>query len=541
MKRYAALIRKLVDAIAEADTYGTDVAEILKQRCFNETSIVRQTLMNAVCDPRFKINADVVGKWKEDARRALEQLADLLEKKEFLTEEKAYYILEDFLSKWFKSILNVSRMAAMQQRMMSPEEKLILDLSSSLNKLGEACEEMDGNEKSEDADMKKSGNGQNDLVPSDGGEKEGQAVGGGKGQAENGEKEQAEPEGEGQKSEDDATERENDTNETNEEEKETGNGSDGRVPSNNEGKDEHAEDREKGQAVGGKQKPDDATGTKEELNIKVLEDGFMRKIPPSLIELARRIGRVGENGFHSHGKFQTAGKSDIVGITVGDNLNAVLPSELALLSDNKTQDVFYHNFVAKRLQLFASASQSNKNALRHQDGPVIVCVDTSSSMSGKPLLIAKTLAITVAIIAWRRKRDVLMVKYSDCYDYIELGHRRSHLPELMKFLRIVVSGGNNENEMFPWLFNEIKPNMSDYETADILCISDFGWTKLFSETENIIKEQKEHGLRFYGLNVESESSSILHYSKGKDMMTPMDVCDSVWTYEGGKCIEVKKV
>ena len=41
MKRYAALIRKLVDATAEADSYGADVAEILKQRCFNETSIVR--------------------------------------------------------------------------------------------------------------------------------------------------------------------------------------------------------------------------------------------------------------------------------------------------------------------------------------------------------------------------------------------------------------------------------------------------------------------------------------------------------------------
>lgn len=536
MKRYAALIRKLVDATAEADTYGTDVAEILKQRCFNETSIVRQTLMNAVCDPRFKINADVVGKWKEDARRALEQLADLLEKTEFLTEEKAYYILEDFLSKWFKAILNVSRMAAMQQRMMSPEEKLMLDLNSSLNKLGEACEEM--GKESEDAE-KIAGNGQKGLEPSDGGEKKEQAVGGGKGQAENEEKEQAEAESEGQKS-DDASGREDGTIETNEEEKEAENSSDSGVPFNNEGKDERNEDREKGQAMGGKQKPDDANGRKEELNIKVLEDGFLRKIPPSLIELARKIGRVGENGYHINGKFQTAGKSDIVGITVGDNLNAVLPSELALLSDSKTQDVFYHNYAAKRLQLFASASQSNKNAHKHQNGPVIVCVDTSSSMSGKPMLIAKTLAITVAIIAWRRKRDVLMVKYSDCYDYIELGHRRSHLPKLMKFLRIVVSGGNNDNEMFSWLFNEVKPNMSDYETADILCISDFGWMTLSSETEKIIKEQKEHGLRFYGLNVESESSSILNYSKGEDVRTPMDVCDSVWTYEGGKCMEVKK-
>ena len=70
MKRYSSLIRKLVDATAEAEVSGKDVATILKGRCFNETSIVRQTLMNAVCDPRFKIDADVVGYWKDEARNA---------------------------------------------------------------------------------------------------------------------------------------------------------------------------------------------------------------------------------------------------------------------------------------------------------------------------------------------------------------------------------------------------------------------------------------------------------------------------------------
>ena len=102
MKRYSSLIRKLVDATAEAEVSGTDVATILKGRCFNETSIVRQTLMNAVCDPRFKIDADVVGYWKDEARNALEQLADALEKTQPLTEDTAYYMLDDFLNAWLR-------------------------------------------------------------------------------------------------------------------------------------------------------------------------------------------------------------------------------------------------------------------------------------------------------------------------------------------------------------------------------------------------------------------------------------------------------
>lgn len=257
-----------------------------------------------------------------------------------------------------------------------------------------------------------------------------------------------------------------------------------------------------------------------------------------MIALARRIGRVGEHGYQQHGRFMRAGKSDIVGITVGNDVTAILPSELALLSERKTQDVFYHNFASRRLQLFASASQSN-NGKEHKDGPVIMCVDTSSSMSGEPMKIAKVLAITIAIIAWRRKRDVFVVKYSDYYEYIELGHRRSQLSNLLKFMKIVESGGNNENDMFQGLFNDILPTIPTYKTADVLCVSDFGWIPLSSTTIQSINEQKQLGTRFYGLNIESEMSSIIKAETGYESYPPMDICDSVWTYEKGECKEIK--
>jgi uncharacterized protein with von Willebrand factor type A (vWA) domain len=275
-------------------------------------------------------------------------------------------------------------------------------------------------------------------------------------------------------------------------------------------------------------------------NIQRLEERFLQKIPQSLIELARRIGRLGENGFHKEGKFLSAGKSDIAGVTVGSDISAVLPSELALLSERQTQDVFYHKYTSRRLQLFASASQSD-NPKKHQDGPVIVCVDTSSSMNGEPVMVAKTLAIAIAIIAWRQKRDVIMVKYSDNYDYINLGHNRSRMGELLQFMSIVTSGGNNEDAMFAWLFKEVKPSFPDYKTADILCVSDFGWMPIMSETEEIIKAEKEQGMRFYGLNVVADNPFTQFQLETEQFMTPMDVCDSVWTYENGECKEVKSL
>ncbi len=270
--------------------------------------------------------------------------------------------------------------------------------------------------------------------------------------------------------------------------------------------------------------------------MKNLEERYLKSIPRSLIELARKIGRMGENTTYKDGRFLRAGKTDIVGITTGDDLTALLPSEIALLADVRTQDVFYRNYTSKRLQLFASASSSEKGD-KHHEGPVIVCIDTSSSMDGEPVMVAKALTVAVAVIAWRKKRDVVVVKYSCTHDYMDFGNQRSSLGRLARFLSIVSMGGNNENSMFQWLFNEVEPQLPQYESADILCVSDFGWTALDDTTLRLIEEHKAKGMRFYGLNVNSEIRERL--AEMEDVPDPMSVCDSVWIYENGECRQEK--
>ena len=472
MKRYTPLIRKLVEVTAEAESTKTDVAEILKNRCFNETSLIRQTLMNAVCDPRFKFDADVVGYWKDEARNALEQLAEQLESINPLTEETAYNVLDQFLNTWLRMTFNeISRTRDTYYFNVQHE-----DHKKEEEKLDEAI------------DFLNDINGQFNLPDNDGNEKSN-----------------------AMSQEDDAQS----------DEEKLMNDSEGEnpIPDNTQ--------TEKGR------RPLYSS------NMKKIEDRFLQKIPRSLIELARLIGRMGESGTYKEGKFLSAGKSDIAGITIGNDISAILPSELALLAEKRTQDIFYHNYAARRLQLFASASQS-KSPKKHQDGPVIICIDTSSSMTGEPVLVAKALSVAVAIVAWRQKRDVIAVKYSDTYDYVELGHNSSKLGELTRFLSYVPTGGNNENDMFKWLFEDVKPSHEGYDTADILCVSDFGWCPLTPETIKIIDGQKEQGMRFYGLNVNA-GYPFANYLMDEQAMSPMDVCDSVWNYEDGECKEVKKM
>ena len=271
------------------------------------------------------------------------------------------------------------------------------------------------------------------------------------------------------------------------------------------------------------------------------ENVFLRSIPESLKTLAMLIGRASDDDISAKGRFLTASKSDIEGITVGNNLSALLPSEVALLSEKATQDIFYRNFAEKRLQVFASASQSSRPA-QHHDGPVIICVDESSSMTGEPLRTAITLAYAVTIIAKRRHRQVLVVAYSDSHKMIHIESLERQKRQLLEFLSNVSMGGNDENSMFEWLFREILSKEEKFRAADILCISDFGWVSIESFVKKLIDEQKASGMKFYGLNIGGIFGGWKDFDD--DMWqgnSPMTVCDSVWEYHKGVCKEVKGV
>ena len=262
---------------------------------------------------------------------------------------------------------------------------------------------------------------------------------------------------------------------------------------------EEDEEKEKENETDNEEQFGIGAGNSKEENLR-RENRFLRSIPKDLLKLAKIIGRSGSVDFKPSGHFPTAAKSDITGITIGDNLSSLLPSETALLSCPATQPTFYHNYVEKRLQIFASASSGNA-PVTHQDGPVIICLDTSGSMRGEKVEIACNLTMAITIIAQRRKRDVLVVKYSAWHFLLKVTKLSRQREDLEKFLSSYQGCGNAENELFRWLFKDILPNEKAFDTADILCITDFGWKPLNDYTIKLIESFKRKGMIFYGLNV----------------------------------------
>ena len=291
---------------------------------------------------------------------------------------------------------------------------------------------------------------------------------------------------------------------------------------------EEDEEKEKENETDNEEQFGIGAGNSKEENLR-RENRFLRSIPKDLLKLAKIIGRSGSVDFKPSGHFPTAAKSDITGITIGDNLSSLLPSETALLSCPATQPTFYHNYVEKRLQIFASASSGNA-PVTHQDGPVIICLDTSGSMRGEKVEIACNLTMAITIIAQRRKRDVLVVKYSDWHFLLKVTKLSRQREDLEKFLSSYQGRGNAENELFRWLFKDILPNEKAFYTADILCITDFGWKPLNDYTIKLIESFKRKGMIFYGLNV-------LGFEKWSfDSMTT--VCDSLWKWSSNHLEEM---
>lgn len=274
-----------------------------------------------------------------------------------------------------------------------------------------------------------------------------------------------------------------------------------------------------------------------------VETKFLRSIPTSLKKLAKMIGRSGGEESSSKGKFLSASKSDIEGISVGDDLGSVLPSELALLSCPETSDVFLSKFASKRLQIFASASSGAGDPTERQDGPVIICLDRSSSMSGRRTEIAKAITMAVTIIAKRRNRKVAVVLYDDhsVETFQVKSLRRDRLP-FMRFLSYGCRGGNDEDSMFGKVFTEIVPGNESFSSADVLCVSDFGWAPVGEEVMSLIAANKSKGMKFYGLDITGEGISM------GDMRAwgasaiggfPPDIIDSMWVWleERAECRE----
>ena len=261
-------------------------------------------------------------------------------------------------------------------------------------------------------------------------------------------------------------------------------------------------------------------GKEDWMTIKETENVLFRY--PQLQEIIRMMGR--EKAADAEEKDCTVNrdipillahsksKEEVDGIRTGDDLNAMLPTEAVWLSDASTEHLFYYKFASKQLQLFSSKPPSvkeektereKKTEPRLQEGPMIICIDTSGSMEGRPERIAKSLTMQILQAAKRKGRKCMLITFSVRANMLEMTEPK-HWQKVRDFMKKVFTGGTDGEDMLYDVLEAL--DSENWSMADVLVISDFQFFLPTGTTQARIVKEQQKGTRFYGLQIGRSNS-----------------------------------
>ena len=258
-----------------------------------------------------------------------------------------------------------------------------------------------------------------------------------------------------------------------------------------------------------------------------------------LKKLIDSIGRLKENeSFDFEGILQEVAKSrkkivsklsknETLGTHQSNDLARVLPIELVNLSDDTLGNVFYAKYIENRLNTYLlggwhfESQEQNKNGAKKknkkQKGPIIMCVDTSSSMMGEAEKVAKSAVFAMMKRAAMENRKVYLLSFSSVNEVkeYELTDPENGLENLLDFLLFSFGGGTDYLTPLKKSIEILKKDR--YRKADILLVSD-GMCKIGDEFSKKLKAEKQkldfkiHSLIIGSESVEDDfSDRVVHY------------------------------
>ncbi|MCQ2312603.1 MAG: hypothetical protein MJZ84_04040 [Paludibacteraceae bacterium] len=214
---------------------------------------------------------------------------------------------------------------------------------------------------------------------------------------------------------------------------------------------------------------------------------------------------------------------DIEGITIGKDILNVIPSELPSLCSSETDSLFYQKYACQQLQSFSSFPKEmakkvkQQSNAKHQNGPIIVSIDSSGSMGGFPFDFARMMVLRIFEMVRKQKRLMFLVEFSDEAQCIDLTGEDGE-EQLSRFLTEYFMGGTNGEGMFYAVLDQLESET--YCNADVLIISDFEFDLCTPKTIDRIRAARNLGTRFYGINP-SDTEGNTQYG---------NIMDTIWKF-----------
>lgn len=259
-----------------------------------------------------------------------------------------------------------------------------------------------------------------------------------------------------------------------------------------------------------------------------------------LMKLCEMLGRLREardEAFMEKIKEQTAysytqsvptkrTKEEICGVELGADLANLIPQEFSLLNDADLEILFDLKLLEKRLFCFEKqglvekqikdVKEIEKQKPKEQKskdknkGTIILCVDTSGSMSGEPEMVAKALTLFMASRARRKNRACYLINFSSdikCEDLSEQGWGE----RLNSFLRLSFGGGTDVGKALEKGVEMMSKD--EFKKSDLLVISDGDFDELSQKIVGKMDKQREQENRFFLLDITEKSKALGYFDK----------------------------
>lgn len=215
----------------------------------------------------------------------------------------------------------------------------------------------------------------------------------------------------------------------------------------------------------------------------------------SIAKLAGRIRRISDTKKRTKVR---EGVGAVKGITMGGDVSRVIPSELAgMRSKNRLMRLeTIRRIIERRALCLEMKSEQPKGR-----GPIVVCMDESSSMQGDRDTWSKAVALTLLSVATQQNRDWCVIGYSGSINHqTMIAAGKADINAVSLALSKGCHGGTDFNAPINAALNVIDES-SNLKEADIIFITD-GEGSVNEDTANRLNAYKnDEGLSFYVVGI----------------------------------------
>ena len=235
-------------------------------------------------------------------------------------------------------------------------------------------------------------------------------------------------------------------------------------------------------------------------------------------KLARMVGRMKFHALALRKKIFERSSEEILEVERGDLFSRLLPHELMTLHHPILRKDFYRRFLDQELLQYSLRGIEEKGK-----GPMVVCLDGSSSMAGDKEVWSKAVTLTLLEIARRQRRLFRSICFSSedtplqVLDLNPREHYQVEMEKVMDLAEYFPGGGTDFEKPLDAALACLK--QSRFKKGDIVFITDGECQVTPDWAENFRNEKEKLGFSLFSILIDVGPSSLGTLKEFSDRIT----------------------